>query len=31
MVDGVASTLDTRALRPSRFAESEPNLAPTLL
>ena len=31
IVDGVASTLDARALRPSRFAESEPNLAPTLL
>ena len=31
IVDGAASTLDTRALRPSRFAESEPNLAPTLL
>ncbi len=31
MVDGAASTLDTRALRPSRFAESEPNLAPALL
>jgi sarcosine oxidase subunit beta len=26
-----ASTLDTRPLRPSRFAEDEPNLAPTLL
>jgi sarcosine oxidase, subunit beta len=31
IVDGVAGTLDARALRPSRFAESEPNLAPTLL
>ncbi len=31
IVDGAASTLDTRALRPSRFAESEPNLAPALL
>ena len=31
IVDGTASTLDAHALRPSRFAESEPNLAPTLL
>jgi sarcosine oxidase, subunit beta len=31
MVDEAAGTLDTRALRPPRFAESEPNLAPTLL
>jgi sarcosine oxidase subunit beta len=31
MVDEAAGTLDARALRPSRFAESEPNLAPTLL
>ena len=31
MVDGEASTLETYALRPSRFAENEPNLAPTLL
>jgi sarcosine oxidase subunit beta len=31
MWDGAASTLDARALRPSRFAEDEPNLAPTLL
>ncbi len=31
IVDGAASTLDARALRPSRFAESEPNLAPALL
>ena len=31
VAEGTASTLDTRALRPSRFAESEPNLAPTLL
>jgi sarcosine oxidase subunit beta len=31
MLDGAASTLDARALRPSRFAEDEPNLAPTLL
>ena len=31
MVEGTSGTLDTHALRPSRFAESEPNLAPTLL
>jgi sarcosine oxidase subunit beta len=31
IVEGAARTLDTHALRPSRFAESEPNLAPTLL
>jgi sarcosine oxidase subunit beta len=31
IVDGAASTLDARALRPSRFAEDEPNLAPKLL
>jgi sarcosine oxidase, subunit beta len=31
IVDGAASTLDAHALRPSRFAEDEPNLAPTLL
>jgi sarcosine oxidase subunit beta len=31
VVKGTAGTLDTHALRPSRFAESEPNLAPTLL
>jgi sarcosine oxidase subunit beta len=31
VVEGAAGTLDARALRPSRFAESEPNLAPTLL
>ena len=31
IVDGAARTLDVHALRPSRFAESEPNLAPTLL
>jgi sarcosine oxidase subunit beta len=31
IVDGAARTLDAHALRPSRFAESEPNLAPTLL
>jgi len=31
MVDGAASTLDAHALRPSRFAEDEPTLAPKLL
>jgi sarcosine oxidase subunit beta len=31
IVDGAAHTLDTHALRPSRFAEGEPNLALTLL
>jgi sarcosine oxidase subunit beta len=31
MLDGAASTLDAHALRPSRFAEGDPNLAPTLL
>jgi sarcosine oxidase, subunit beta len=31
MLDGATSTLDAHALRPSRFAEAEPNLAPTLL
>ena len=31
IVDGAASTLDAHPLRPSRFAEDEPNLAPTLL
>jgi sarcosine oxidase subunit beta len=31
LLDGAAHTLDVRALRPSRFAEDEPNLAPTLL
>jgi glycine/D-amino acid oxidase-like deaminating enzyme len=31
VAEGTAGTLDTHALRPSRFAESEPNLAPTLL
>ncbi len=31
MLDGAASTLDTRSLRPSRFAEAEPNRAPALL
>ena len=31
ILDGTARTLDAHALRPSRFAEHEPNLAPTLL
>jgi sarcosine oxidase subunit beta len=31
MLDGAASTLDTHALRLSRFAEDEPNSSPTLL
>jgi sarcosine oxidase subunit beta len=31
LVDGEASTLQTHALRPSRFAENRPNLARTLL
>jgi sarcosine oxidase subunit beta len=31
IVDGAAHTLDAHALRPSRFAEGEPNLALTLL
>jgi sarcosine oxidase, subunit beta len=31
LVDGAAQALDVRALRPSRFAEDEPNLTPTLL
>ena len=31
LLDGAAHTLDVHALRPSRFAEDEPNLAPTLL
>jgi sarcosine oxidase, subunit beta len=31
MLDGQASTLDVRTLRPSRFAEGEPNPAPVLL
>ncbi len=31
IVDGDARTLDAHALRPSRFAEDEPNLAPPLL
>ncbi|MDQ3793470.1 MAG: FAD-binding oxidoreductase [Actinomycetota bacterium] len=31
ILDGAARTLDAHALRPSRFVENEPNLAPTLL
>ncbi len=31
ILDGSARTLDTRALRPSRFAEGEPNVSPDLL
>ena len=31
MVDGAARTVDTHALRPSRFDEGKPNVAPTLL
>jgi sarcosine oxidase subunit beta len=31
ILDGSAHTLDTRALRPSRFAEGEPNVGPDLL
>jgi len=31
LLDGAAHTLDVHALRPSRFAEDEPNLTPTLL
>ena len=31
LLDGAARTLDVHALRPSRFAEDEPNLTPTLL
>jgi sarcosine oxidase, subunit beta len=31
MLDGAAHTLDTHTLRPSRFAEDDPNLAPRLL
>ena len=31
IANGAASTLDTHVLRPSRFAENEPNLAPMLL
>ena len=31
MVDGAARTVDTRALRPSRFDEGKPNVASTLL
>jgi sarcosine oxidase subunit beta len=31
ILDGAATTLDVRALRPSRFAEGEPNAAPEFL
>jgi sarcosine oxidase subunit beta len=31
VLDGAAHTLDVRALRPSRFAEGEPNVGPELL
>ena len=31
ILDGAAHTLDVRALRPSRFAEGEPNVGPSLL
>ena len=31
ILDGAAQTLDVRALRPSRFAEGEPNAGPDLL
>ena len=31
ILDGAATTLDTRALRPSRFDEGEPNTAPEFL
>jgi sarcosine oxidase subunit beta len=31
ILDGAAHTLDVHALRPSRFAEGEPNVGPTLL
>ena len=31
IADGTTRTLDAHALRPSRFVENEPNLAPTLL
>jgi sarcosine oxidase, subunit beta len=31
ILDGAATTLDARALRPSRFAEGEPNAAPEFL
>jgi sarcosine oxidase subunit beta len=31
ILDGAANTFDTHALRPSRFAENEPNRSPTLL
>ena len=31
ILDGAATSLDARSLRPSRFAEGEPNLGPSLL
>ncbi len=31
ILDGAASSVDVRALRPTRFAEGEPNVAPELL
>jgi sarcosine oxidase subunit beta len=31
ILDGAAHTLDTRALRPTRFAENQPNAGPSLL
>jgi sarcosine oxidase subunit beta len=31
ILDGSAHTLDTRALRPTRFAENDPNIGPALL
>ena len=31
ILDGAATTLDVRALRPSRFDEGEPNAAPEFL
>jgi sarcosine oxidase subunit beta len=31
ILDGAATTLDTRALRPTRFDEGEPNIAPDVL
>jgi sarcosine oxidase subunit beta len=31
ILDGAATSLDTHALRPSRFDEGEPNVGPALL
>jgi sarcosine oxidase subunit beta len=31
ILDGAASSVDVRALRPTRFAEGEPNIAPDFL